>query len=159
MTNGGLFQTNCAEISKLALALHDMQDSFSRVSVLISFAAAAQTAADHLTADQLKNLVSGRTWAIAWQRDLTNPSTLTYWDFKADGSVCARFVGGKVKDKCADDGKWRLQGEALCWQLQRIGETYGYKSVCVRIRKVDEERYEAIAQDGKMNPPLFYPVK
>lgn len=112
-----------------------------------------------LTADQLKNLVSGRTWAIAWQRDLTNPSTLTYWDFKADGSVCARFAGSKAKDKCADDGKWRLQGEALCWELQRIGETYGYKSVCVRVRKVDEKRYEAIARDGKMAPAAFYPVK
>lgn len=112
-----------------------------------------------LTADQLKNLVSGRTWAIAWQRDITNTSTLTHWDFKADGSVCARFAGGKSTDKCADDGKWKLQGETLCWELQRIGETYGYKSVCVRVREIDERRYEAIAQDGKMHPPVFYPVK
>lgn len=112
-----------------------------------------------LTADQLKILVSGRTWAIAWGGDVTNPLTLTHWDFKADGSVCARYVGAKAKDKCADDGKWRLQGEVLCWELQRIGETYGYKSVCVRVRKVDEKRYEAVAQDGKMHPPLFYPLK
>ena len=133
--------------------------SIVQSTFLIPFAAVAQTAADHLTADQLKNLVSGRTWAIAWQRDLANPLTVAHWDFKADGSVCARFAGGKAKDKCGDDGKWRLQGEALCWELQRIGETYGYKSVCVRIRKVDERRYEAIAQDGKMNPPLFYPLK
>jgi hypothetical protein len=141
------------------MVLRMLISSIVQFTFLIPFAAAAQTAADHLTADQLKNLVSGRTWVIAWQRDLTNPLTVTHWDFKADGSVCARFVGGKAKDKCADDGKWRLQGEALCWELQRIGETYGYKSVCVRIRKVDEKRYEAIAQDGKMNPPLFYPVK
>lgn len=141
------------------MVLRILISSIVQFTFLISFAAVAQTAAEYLTADQLKNLVSGRTWAIAWQRDLTNPLTLSHWDFKADGSVCARFAGGKAKDKCADDGKWRLQGEALCWELQRIGETYGYKSACVRVRKVDEKHYEAIAQDGKMLPPLFYPLK
>jgi hypothetical protein len=99
------------------------------------------------------------SWAIGWQRDLANAATVTHWDFKADGTVCARFIGAKAKDKCADDGKWQLRGEVLCWELQRIGESYGFKAACVRVRKVDEKRYEAIAEDGRLHPPLFYPVK
>lgn len=128
-------------------------------TLLVGSAAVAQGPADFLTPDQLKQLVSGQTWVIGWQRDLANPATVTHWDFKADGAVCARFIGGKAKDRCADDGKWRLQGGTLCWELQRIGETYGYKSACVRIRKVDAASYEAIAEDGKLYPPLFYPIK
>jgi len=141
------------------MVLRSLISFIVQFTFLISFVAAAQTSGDHLAAEQLKNLVNGKTWALSFQGDLANPNTVTYWDFKADGSVCARFTGSKAKDKCADDGKWRLQGEALCWELQRIGATYGYKSVCVRVRKVDEKRYEAIATDGKMAPAAFYPVK
>lgn len=111
-------------------------------------------------ADQLKTLVAGKTWAMAFQGDLSDSATLTYWDFKADGSICARFAGSKPKDKCADDGTWQVKGNVLCWELQRIGETYGYKSACVRARKVDNKRYEAVAVEGfKMAPVAFYPIK
>ena len=64
----------------------------------------AQPPGDYLSSDQVKQLVSGRTWVIAWQRELANAATVTHWDFKTDGTVCARFAGGKPKDKCADDG-------------------------------------------------------
>jgi hypothetical protein len=133
--------------------------SIASISFLISFSAAAQTTPDLLAAEQVRNLVNGKTWALSFQGNLANPATVAYWDFKSDGSVCARFANSKATDRCADDGKWRLQGDELCWDLQRIGETYGYKSVCVRVRKVDEKRYEAIAQDGRMAPAAFYPVK
>jgi hypothetical protein len=129
--------------------------SFTALATSVAF---AQAPVDFLTADQVKQVVSGRTWVIGWQRDLTNAATVTHWDFKSDGTVCARFIGGKAKDRCADEGKWRLQGETLCWELQRIGETYGYKSACVRIRKFDAASYEAIAEGGKPHPPLFYPI-
>ena len=111
-------------------------------------------------ADQLKALVAGRTWAMSFQGNLSNAATVSFWDFKADGSTCARFVGSKPKDKCADDGTWQVKGNVLCWELQRIGETYAYKSACVRVRKVDDKRYEAIAIEGfKMAPVAFYPIK
>lgn len=126
-------------------------------ALFVASAAYAQAPPGYLAAEDVKRLVSGRTWVIAWQRDLANAATVTHWDFKADGTVCARFMGGKAKDKCADDGKWTLKAETLCWELQRMGETYGYKSACVRIRKLDDKRYEALAEDGKLHPPLFYP--
>jgi hypothetical protein len=141
------------------MVLRILISSIMQFTFLISFVAAAQIPGDHLTAEQLKNLVNGRTWVISFRGNLADTNTLAYWDFKVDGSVCARFAGSKAKDKCADDGKWRLQGEALCWDLQRIGASYGYKSVCVRVRKVNEKRYETIAPDGKMAPAAFYPVK
>lgn len=141
------------------MVLGMLMSSIAPFTFLVSFGAAAQTAASELTAEQLKTLVNGKTWAMSFNRDLANPHNVTYWDFKANGSVCARFHGSKAKDKCADEGKWRQQGEILCWDLERIGETYGYKSVCVRVRKVDDKRYEALAQDGKMAPVAFYPIK
>jgi hypothetical protein len=128
-------------------------------TALVASVALAQAPVDYLTADQVKQIVSGRTWVIGWQRDLANAATVTHWDFKSDGTVCARFIGAKAKDRCADEGKWTLRGETLCWELQRIGETYGYKSACVRIRKFDAASYEAIAEGGKLHPPLFYPLK
>lgn len=123
----------------------------------IGVAAQAPAEAD---AAQLKALVAGKTWAMSFQGDLSNPAATTYWDFRTDGSVCARFAGSKAKDKCADDGAWQVKGDVLCWELQRIGETYGYKSVCVRARKVDDKRYEATAVEGfKMAPAAFYPIR
>lgn len=127
-------------------------------TLLVSSAVAAQATDDQLTAEQLKSLVTGRTWAISMRGDLANPNSVTYWDFKADGSICPRFSGSKPKDKCADDGKWRLQGEVLCWELERIGEAQGYKSVCARVRKVNEKRYEVIAPI-KVPPMAFYPFR
>jgi hypothetical protein len=117
-------------------------------------------AGSELDADQLKTLVTGRTSAMSFQGNLSNPATVSYWDFKADGSICARFVGSKPKDKCADDGTWQVKGNVLCWELQRIGETHAFKSTCVRVRKVDNKRYEANAVEGfKMAPLAFYPIK
>jgi len=133
--------------------------SIMQLIFLASFAASAQTPPGSLTAEQLKTLVSGRTWAISFHGDLTNPVLVAYWDFKANGSLCGRFSGSKAKDRCADEGKWSLQGETVCWDFQKIGEGYGYKSVCARVRKVDEKRYELNARDGKLQLVPFYPVK
>ena len=110
-------------------------------------------------ADQLKTLVAGRTWAMSFQGDLSKSATVTYWDFKADGTICARFVGSKPQDTCADDGTWQLKGNVLCWELQRLGVTNNYKSACVRVRKMDGKRYDAFAVKGfKMAPVTFYPI-
>ena len=135
--------------------------AFSRLAMIVilcPIAVNAQAISEE-DADQLKALVVGRTWAMSFQGDLSKSATVTYWDFKADGSICARFVGSKPKDNCADDGTWQLKGNVLCWELQRLGETNSYKSACVRARKVDNKRYDAIAVEGfKMAPVTFYPI-
>ena len=132
--------------------------SLVQFTFLVSSVVAAQTAEEQLTAEQLKKLVTGRTWAISMRGDLANPNSVTYWNFHADGSVCARLSGATPSDKCADKGSWNLKGDVLCWDLQTFGEAHGYKSVCVRVRKVNDKRYEVIASP-KVPPIAFYPFK
>jgi len=132
--------------------------SIVQFTLLVSSVVAGQATDEQLTSQQLKSLVTGRTWAMSMRGDLANPNSVTYWDFRADGSICSRFSGSKPKDKCADDGKWRLEGDTLCWELQTFGEAQGYKSVCARVRKVNEKRYEVIAPI-KVPPIAFYPYK
>ena len=116
--------------------------------------------ASELSAEELKSVVHGKTWALTYttDRELKNPTNVAYWDFRANGTVCARFPNAKPKTPCADEGKWRLEGQRLCWDLARIGETYGYKSRCVQVRKLDAKRFEAFSGDGKL-PIVFYPMK
>jgi hypothetical protein len=125
---------------------------------LVSLVAVGQTAGQLVTADQLQNLVHGKTLVMSMRGELSNPHSISYWDFNANGSLCPRFAGSKPKDKCSDEGKWRLEGDMLCWELRWVGEAQGYKSVCARIRKVNDKHYEVIA-DKKMAPIAFYPFR
>ena len=133
--------------------------SFAQLALVVSFAATAQTSASDLTAKELKTVVTGKTWAISFGGEPTvkDPGRTAYWDFKADGSVCGRLHGSKAKTKCADTGKWTLQGDLLCWDFTWMGESHDYKSLCGRARKADGKNYQLVEQNGKMTVP-FYPV-
>ena len=115
--------------------------------------------ADDLDPGQLKDLISGRTWVISFFGNLQDPSLLTYWDFKADGSMCARPVASKPSDKCADDGMWTLDERKLCWELKWLGQSYGYKSACVRVQKAGTTHYDAINEKGGLRLMMFNPIK
>ena len=112
--------------------------------------------ADDIKGDDLKKLANGRTWAISWQGNLSDPRITTYWDFRADGSVCARLVGSKKGDKCADVGKWNVQDDKICWQLTWLGEIQGYKSVCGQVRAGGQSRYELLKE--KFQLAVFQPL-
>jgi hypothetical protein len=132
--------------------------SFGPLALVATFAAVGQTAADTLPAEQLKSLVTDKTWAITFGGELKDPARTAHWDFKADGSLCGRHHGSKAGSKCADTAQWKLQGDAICWQFQWIGESYGYKSMCARVRKSDAKVYELIDQSGRVPPAPFYPL-
>jgi len=136
-----------------------LASSFVQLTFVASFAATAQITASDLTAEQLKTLVSGKTWAISFGGELTitDPGRTAYWDFKADSSVCGRLHGSKAKTKCADTGKWKLQGDMLCWDFTWMGEGHDYKSLCAHARKAEGKGYLLIEQNGKMTVP-FYPT-
>jgi hypothetical protein len=86
-----------------------------------------------LDAGQLKPLVSGRSWAISFYGNPSEPAVTATWDFRADGTLCGRPAGSKPRDKCADEGKWALKGALLCWDLTWLGGTYGFKSACTSV--------------------------
>lgn len=110
---------------------------------LISMAAsAAPQAGESIIGDDLVAMVSGRSWALSTYGNTSNPATAMVWDFRKDGSVCARFAGSRVGDKCADEGRWRIDGDKLCWDLTWFGGTFGFKTACSIVQRVGPERVE-----------------
>ena len=74
-----------------------------------------------------------RTW------EAKDGTTTSYWTWNSDGAVCLR-----LNDKtgtCADTGKWRLEGERVCYELTWYGEAYQLKSACFRIADKGQDRY------------------
>lgn len=94
-------------------------------------------------------LVTDQTWHVNWAACMGgSDGCRTYWDFKGDGTFCPRMIGAKPKDKCADDGKWRIDGGNLCWELTWLGGGEGYKKVCVSINKAGDNAYVATRVGG-----------
>jgi hypothetical protein len=128
----------------------------STALALIAPGALAQDLAGPLTSDQLHTLFRGSTWAVEFGGA---SNFMPIWDFNADWSLCGRLRGAKAGTRCADTGKWRLQGDLICWDFTWLGETDNYKSVCARAHKVDETTYVLTDQSGKFPPVPFHPVK
>ncbi|MGZ9076022.1 MAG: hypothetical protein ACXW13_09625, partial [Burkholderiaceae bacterium] len=74
-------------------------------------------AAQDLGPLELNELVKGRRWLVAIGGDLSSSGMSAYWDFRADGSMCVRFAGAKPNDRCADEGRWKIEDQTLCWDL------------------------------------------
>lgn len=136
-----------------------MKALLSRWAVTVFAAFCTNALAADIQPDELSSLVKGRKWLIAMQGELSHAGHATYWDFNADGSICARFGGAKPNDRCADEGRWKLDAQTLCWDLKVIGEQYGYKSACVQVKKVGAQDYEAHNIKGGFRQFVFRPVK
>jgi hypothetical protein len=121
-----VYSTSVAAIAAL-LAL--ASPAFSQVPASISGAA-------------LKSLALGKTWAISLSGAPENPDLTQLWDFRVDGSVCARAVGQLITEKCADEGKWSISGDSICWELTWLGESSGYRSQCSLVMKLEGDRFE-----------------
>ena len=96
--------------------------------------------ANAVVGDELRNLVSGKSWALSTYGDPTNPATTMVWDFRSDGTVCARFVNSRVGEKCADVGKWNLRDNLLCWDLTWFGGSAGIKTACNSVKRSGPDR-------------------
>lgn len=103
---------------------------------------AMSQATTNVVGDDLKALVSGRAWAFTTYGDLNLQTHINIWDFRKDGSVCARSVGAKRTDKCADEGKWFIREDMVCWDLTWMGEATKLKSACSSITKVGTDKFE-----------------
>lgn len=99
--------------------------------------------AGKLDKSALEKLVNNKTWHINWAACMGGANGCkTYWNWSKDGSVCARAIDAKRTDKCADDGKWRIEEDKLCWKLTWLGGSEGYKSVCIDIEETSKGHYQ-----------------
>ena len=97
----------------------------------------------------ISELVANRTWHINWSACMGGADGCwTYWDFSDNGTLCARAIDAKRGDKCADEGKWRIEENALCWQLSWMGGGEGYKSTCILIKETDIGAFETTRARG-----------
>jgi hypothetical protein len=107
-----------------------------------AIAPAFSQSATTITGEDLRALANGRSWGISYYGDPTNPALTMVWDFRKDGSVCARSPGGKKGDKCMDEGKWSVKGEMLCWELTWMGEAGGFKANCFSVKKIGNDQFQ-----------------
>ena len=114
----------------------------ARLAIALLATLSSGAAAQDLGPLELSELVKGRKWLVAVGGDLSNPNISAYWDFSADGSMCVRFAGAKSNERCADEGRWKIDDQTLCWDLKYVGEQYGYKSACVKVQKVGATDYQ-----------------
>ncbi len=105
-----------------------------------------------LDAKAAKGLTADRMWQIKKPRGPGHD----YWSWKSDGSVCVRL--GEKTGKCADTGRWKLDGARLCYELTWWGETHGMKSSCFRILDQGQGRY-AWLSDNEFTSQEFSVVK
>ncbi len=99
--------------------------------------------AEMLDANNIGKLAHDKTWQMTWAGGRSQ-----FWDWKHDGSICARLSGWDRQEKCADTGRWRLQGDNLCWDLEWMGGAVGIRNACVTIERTEAERYEATRVGG-----------
>lgn len=105
--------------------------------------------ADTLDSVAIAKLVDNNTWHLNWAACMGgSDGCRTFWDFGSDGTVCARAIDAKRDDKCADEGKWRIEENKLCWELTWFGGGEGFKSVCVLIEKASDGNYETTRAGG-----------
>jgi hypothetical protein len=95
-----------------------------------------------IAAGPLAQLVKGKTLAISFYGDPSQPAATYLWDFKTDGSICARIIGAKRSDKCAEEGKWNTDGAFLCWELPNMGKSLGTNPACSSFLQLGPDRYE-----------------
>ena len=118
------------------------------VAVLIATPVFSQTTITKIVGNDLSALASGRSWGISYYGNLSNPALTMVWDFRKDGSVCARAPSGKKGDKCMDEGKWNVKGEAICWELTWMGEPARFKANCFPVMRIDQELFQLDRLEG-----------
>jgi len=109
---------------------------------LFALCSRLQAAEEILDAKAAGSLTSERTW----QQPQAHGTGQIYWSWKSDGSVCLRTEG--TTGKCADSGRWKLEGGRLCYDLTWWGKSVGRNSACFRISRKGEKRYEALQDNG-----------
>ncbi len=138
------------------MSLRTCAHCFAHALCLISLAATAQPLATDLRDQEIRDLIAGKRLELRFAgAPPTSPNFLSHWNFRADGSLCARLIGSGPQTGCAEVGRWRTQSNTLCWQLTTIGTTTGINASCGWVRKVSGEAYEIVDVSGKLGSTAF----
>ena len=106
----------------------------------------AQKAARALDAAEVRSVAMDRTWEA--KPGGRRATTTQYWTWNSDGSVCLRL--NEKTGNCADTGKWRLDGERVCYELTWYGQAGRGKSLCFGIAEKGGGRYAWILENGEL---------
>lgn len=115
-------------------------------------------AAEPVGAGSLTKMVNDTKWEMKWAACMGAPPCRAYWDWRADGSVCARAIDAKSDERCADEGRWRLRGDQLCWDLEWFGTGSGAKSACIEVQSAQAGQYTAFRVGGFGTPFFTFTV-
>lgn len=99
-----------------------------------------------LKADEIKPLVNDKTWEMVFKNSGAKTGTFArifFWDWKQDGTICARLISAPKNDACADQGRWRLDGNHLCWELTWFEKAAGLNKQCISVHRVPERGFQA----------------
>lgn len=99
-------------------------------------------AAATLDAKAAKDLISDRTWQ---QKKFDSPG-YNYWSWKSDGAICLRL--NENTGKCSDTGRWKLEGDRMCYEVTWLFKSGGGNSACFRIADQGKGRYGALQDNG-----------
>lgn len=111
-------------------------------------------AAEPVDSKALRTMLSDKKWEMKWAACMGAPPCRAYWDWMANGTVCARAIDAKIDERCADEGRWQLKGNSLCWELTWYGTGAGFKKSCVTVEPSGAGQYTAIRVGG-FGTPFF----
>ena len=126
------------------------------IAISCAFAVSPLTASttEPLKASALEKMLKDKKWEMKWAACMGAPPCRAYWDWMANGTVCARAVDAKRDERCADEGRWHLKGNNLCWELTWFGTGAGFKKSCVTVEPSGAGQYTAIRVGG-FGTPFF----
>ena len=114
------------------------------ITLFVAFAAfflSAPVAAGTLDAKALNGLVSGHSWQV---QSVSGPGHV-FWAWKSDGSLCLQQ---EATGSCIDSGRWKLNGDSVCYELSWYGKSGGYNARCVRVVSKGDGHYQMVPVDG-----------
>lgn len=103
---------------------------------------ALPVAAAPLDGKATRSLTADQTWQV---KNMRGPGS-SYWAWKSDESVCLRLTD--KAGKCDDTGRWKIEGDRLCYELSWWGAANGVKSACVSVSEKAKGSFAAVQDNG-----------
>lgn len=113
---------------------------------LILLVFASQAGAQALPGTDVRALALQGTWSA-------NASGFGYWTWSDDQTVCLRLFDPGAD--CSDTGTWKIEADAICYELEWWGEGEGQRSLCLHVIALGGGQYEAQYLGEKTSSTVF----